>query len=255
LKRPVVDNWWMTETGWPIASNFAHKAAFPIKSGSCGKRVPGFQLTVLSDEGEEVKPGMNGNLVIKLPLPPGSLLGLWRSEERFFKSYFETFPGYFQTGDAGFVDNDGYTYVMSRTDDIMNVAGHRLSTGTLEEVIASHKDIAECAVFGVADELKGQVPLCTMVLKDNSTTSTDAIEKEVIEKVRERLGPVYSFKKCITVKRLPKTRSGKILRGTMRKIADGEAYKMPATIDDPTVLEEIHAVLKHHGYPKKQQQE
>ena len=248
LKVPVIDHWWQTETGWPITANPAGIELMPIKPGSSTKPMPGWDLRVLDPEGHEVKRGEIGALVAKLPLPPGTLPTLWNADDRFVQSYLREFPGYYETADAGYIDADGYVYVMTRTDDIINVAGHRLSTGGIEEVLASHPDVAECAVIGVNDSLKGQVPLGFLVLKAGVKKGSQEIASEAVGLVRERIGPVASFKTAIVVQRLPKTRSGKILRGTMRKIADGEEYRMPATIDDPAILGEIAESLKSAGY-------
>ncbi|MCP4578367.1 MAG: propionyl-CoA synthetase [Deltaproteobacteria bacterium] len=248
LKVPVIDHWWQTETGWAIAANCLGIEQFPVKQGSPTKAAPGWNIQVVDPNCEQVKPGEIGALVVKLPLPPGTLPTLWNNDEGFIKSYLEEFPGYYKTADAGYIDDDGYVFVMSRTDDIINVAGHRLSTGGMEEVLADHPDVAECAVLGVEDKLKGQMPIGFLVLNAGVTREAEAIEKEVIQMVRQRIGPVASFKIATIVKRLPKTRSGKILRGTMRKIADNEDFKMPATIDDPTILKEIEEALVHKGY-------
>nr|WP_281193331.1 propionyl-CoA synthetase [Magnetospirillum moscoviense] len=250
LKVPVVDHWWQTETGWAIAANCLGLHEFPVKPGSPTKAAPGWDLQVLDEGHHQCKPGQTGSLVVKLPLPPGTFYTLWNAEQRFFDSYLAEFPGYYKTADAGMIDEDGYAYVMSRTDDIINVAGHRLSTGQMEEVLASHPDVAECAVIGVADQLKGQLPLGFICLKAGVTKPDDQILKEVVALVRETIGPVAAFKSCTVVKRLPKTRSGKILRGTMQKIADNKDYKMPATIDDPAILEEIDESLQGIGYSK-----
>ncbi len=251
LGVPVIDHWWQTETGWAICANCLGLHQFPIKEGSPTKPAPGWNLKVLDPETKEpVPPGEIGALVVKLPLPPGALPTLWQNDERFIESYLAEFPGYYKTADAGFIDEDGYVYVMTRTDDIINVAGHRLSTGAMEEVLADHPDVAECAVLGVDDELKGQVPVGFLVLNAGVTRDHDEIIKEVILMVRERIGPVASFKKATVVKRLPKTRSGKILRGTIQKIADNKEWKMPATIDDPSILGEIEEALKTIGLAK-----
>jgi propionyl-CoA synthetase len=251
LKVPVIDHWWQTETGWPIAANCIGLERLPVKPGSPTRAVPGWDVQVLGTDGHQMKPGETGALAIKLPLPPGSLPTLWNNDEGYRKSYLIEFPGYYKTGDAGYIDADGYVYVMARTDDIINTAGHRLSTGGMEEVLSSHPDVAECAVIGVADELKGQVPLGMVVLKAGVTKPGDQIAREIVDLVRERIGPVASFKTATVVKRLPKTRSGKILRGTMQKIADGLEFRMPATIDDPMILEEIAESLRGVGYGKK----
>lgn len=248
LKTPVVDHWWQTETGWSIAANCLGLQEFPIKPGSPTKAVPGWDLRVLDEAHNQAKAGQVGSLVVKLPLPPGTLPTLWNADQRYIDSYLAEFPGYYKTADAGFIDDEGYVYVMARTDDVINVAGHRLSTGEMEEVLASHPDVAECAVIGVADTLKGQVPLGFICLKAGVAKPEDQIIKEVVQLVRDRIGPVAAFKTCTVVKRLPKTRSGKILRGTMQKIADREEYKMPATIDDPAILEEIGEALTSIGY-------
>jgi propionyl-CoA synthetase len=255
LKVPVIDHWWQTETGWPIGANCLGVEQLPVKRGSCTRAVPGWDVRVLEadpvGEAREMKPGEIGALAIKLPLPPGALPTLWQQDERFVESYLSAYPGYYQTADAGFIDADGYIQVMTRTDDIINVAGHRLSTGGMEEVVAAHPDVAECAVMGVADPLKGQVPLGLLVLKAGVDRLTATIEDEVVALVRRRIGPVASFKTALVVERLPKTRSGKILRGTMRAIADGEEYRMPATIDDPAILGEIGDALARAGYPQR----
>ncbi|HLJ63671.1 MAG TPA: AMP-binding protein, partial [Stellaceae bacterium] len=248
LQRPVIDHWWQTETGWPITANSIGIEKLPVKHGSSTKPVPGFDLRVLAKDGAPMKPGEIGSLAIKLPLPPGALAGLWNAEARYVESYLSQYPGYYHTADAGYIDEDGYVFVMTRTDDIINVAGHRLSTGGVEEVLAAHPEVAECAVVGVADSLKGQVPLGFLVLRAGARTEPRQVVEEAIALVRERIGPVASFKTAVVVQRLPKTRSGKILRATMRAIADREAFRMPATIDDPAILEEIAAVLKKAGY-------
>jgi propionyl-CoA synthetase len=248
LKIPVIDHWWQTETGWAIAGNCLGLHRFPIKEGSPTKAAPGWNLQVVDDAAKPVPAGQIGALVVKLPLPPGSLPTLWNNDERFLAAYMEEFPGYYKTADAGFIDPDGYVFVMSRTDDIINVAGHRLSTGAMEEVLADHPDVAECAVLGADDKLKGQVPIGFLVLNAGVGRDPDEIIKEVIQMVRERIGPVASFKTATVVKRLPKTRSGKILRGTIQKIADNQPYNMPATIDDPVILEEISDALAGIGY-------
>ncbi len=248
LGIPVIDHWWQTETGWPIVANCVGLGPHTVKHGSPTKPVPGYDVRVLSDEGRELPTGETGHLVIKLPLPPGCLKTLYRSDDGFQKAYLERFPGYYETADAGHVDDDGYLWIMARTDDIINVAGHRLSTGAIEEVIASHPDVAECAVFGVKDGLKGQVPIGFAVLNSGVKRSAAEVVAEIIARVRDQIGPVASFKRACIVSRLPKTRSGKILRGTMRKIADSEAYRTPPTIDDPTSLDEIRESLQSLGY-------
>jgi len=248
LGVPVIDHWWQTETGWPMCANPAGIELMPVKHGSPTKAVPGWDIRVLDEAHDEVAPGEIGALVAKLPLPPGSLPTLWQAEERYREAYLEEFPGYYKTGDAGFIDEDGYVYVMTRTDDVINVAGHRLSTGQMEEVLAAHPDVAECAVVGVADELKGQTPLGLLVLNAGVERERGAIEGEAVRLVREQIGPVASFRTAIVVGRLPKTRSGKILRGTVQKIADSEPYTVPPTIDDPAILPEIEDALKSAGY-------
>jgi propionyl-CoA synthetase len=250
LGIPVIDHWWQTETGWPIAANCVGIERLPVKAGSVGPAAPGWDVRALHSNGVEVETGEAGAIACKLPLPPGSLTGLWQAEDRFRSSYLTTFPGYYETGDAGFIDEDGYINVMSRTDDVINVAGHRLSTGALEEVLAGHADVAECAVIGAADKLKGQLPVGFLVLKAGVDRDSDEIITEAVSLVREQIGPVAAFKNAIVVDRLPKTRSGKILRGTMRKIADSEEYKMPATIEDPSVLGEIQSALGEIGFAK-----
>jgi propionyl-CoA synthetase len=255
LRVPVIDHWWQTETGWPIGANCLGIEKLPVKHGSCTRAVPGWDVRVLEadavGEAKELKPGEIGAIAIKLPLPPGALPTLWQQDERFVDSYLSAYPGYYQTADAGFVDEDGYIHVMTRTDDIINVAGHRLSTGGIEEVLAAHPDVAECAVMGIADALKGQVPLGLLVLKAGASRPAATVEQEAVALVRERVGPVASFKTALVVERLPKTRSGKILRGTMRRIADGAEYHMPATIDDPAILDEIAAALSRAGFPQR----
>ncbi|MEM8582128.1 MAG: AMP-binding protein, partial [Pseudomonadota bacterium] len=248
LGVPVIDHWWQTETGWAIASNPMGIEALPVKIGSPSVPMPGYDVQILDEGGHEVEPGTLGAIAVKLPLAPGTLPTLWNAEERFRKSYLTTFPGYYETGDAGYKDEDGYLYIMARTDDVINVAGHRLSTGAMEEVLASHPDVAECAVIGVADSLKGQMPLGFLCLNAGTNRPTEEICSESIRLVREKIGPVAAFKLCTVVDRLPKTRSGKILRGTMVNIADGTAWKMPATIDDPVILDEIKDALKELGY-------
>ncbi|MDQ7079253.1 MAG: propionyl-CoA synthetase [Paracoccaceae bacterium] len=250
LGVPVIDHWWQTETGWAIAANPVGIELLPIKEGSPGVPMPGYDVRVLDDDGHELGAGELGAIVVKLPLPPGTLPTLWQADERYRKSYLSTFPGYYETGDAGYKDDDGYLYIMARTDDVINVAGHRLSTGAMEEVLASHPDVAECAVIGVKDALKGQLPMGFLCLNAGAGRSSDEVVAECIQLVRERIGPVAAFKLAVVVERLPKTRSGKILRGTMAKIADGEEWKMPATIDDPAILDEITEALKGLGYPK-----
>jgi propionyl-CoA synthetase len=249
LGVPVIDHWWQTETGWPIGANCAGLELLPIKPGSCSKAVPGYDVRVLDDEGAEVADNQIGNIVIKLPLPPGCLPTLWNKDTEYVESYLESYPGYYKTADAGFKDEDGYLWIMSRTDDIINVAGHRLSTGALEEVLAGHADVAECAVIGVADELKGEMPLGLVVLKLGVERNQDDIIAELIQLVRDKVGPVASFKVATVVNRLPKTRSGKIVRGTIKKMADGVDYRIPPTIEDATVIDEIRVNLNALGYP------
>ena len=243
LGVPVIDHWWQTETGWTIAGNPMGLGQLPIKYGSPTVPMPGYHMEVLDDEGNPLAAGELGNIVVTMPLPPGCLPTLWNAEERFKSAYLSEFPGYYQTADAGFIDEDGYLFIMARTDDIINVAGHRLSTGGMEEVVAAHKDVAECAVVGIADDMKGQSPCGFLVLNSGVDRDHDEIKKEVVQLVREKIGPVAAFKQALVVKRLPKTRSGKILRSTMQKIADGMEWKMPATIDDPAILDEIKEVL------------
>ncbi|QFU15444.1 propionyl-CoA synthetase [Microvirga thermotolerans] len=247
LGVPVVDHWWQTETGWPIAGNPLGLGALPVKYGSPTVPMPGYDVQVLDEGGRPQPPDTMGAIAIRLPLPPGCLPTLWHADERFREAYLTTYPGYYNTSDAGFVDRDGYVYIMGRTDDIINVAGHRLSTGGMEEVLASHPAVAECAVIGVKDALKGEVPCGFVVLKSGVGQSPAEVETELVALVRERIGPVAAFKLAITVGRLPKTRSGKILRGTMKKIADGEPWSMPATIDDPAILDEIGEALRSRG--------
>ncbi len=244
LGRPVVDHWWQTETGWAISGGFSGLGLFPARPGSGGKPSPGFDLRVLDEAGQEVPRGQIGTLAVKLPLPPSCLPTLWHADARFREAYLEVFPGYYNTSDAGMVDADGFVWVMSRTDDIINVAGHRLSTGAMEEVLSAHQDVAECAVVGMKDSLKGQVPLGLVVLKTGVTKSEAEVCRELVAMVRERIGPVAAFKEARVVARLPKTRSGKILRATIRKIADGDSYVVPPTIDDPIILEEIETVMR-----------
>jgi propionyl-CoA synthetase len=251
LNVPVVDHWWQTETGWPIAANCVGLGMLPVKPGSCAKAVPGYDVRVLGEHGREAPDGEMGEIVIKLPLPPGCLPTLWNDDAGFQNAYLRPHPGYYHTADAGYRDRDGYLWIMCRTDDIINVAGHRLSTGGLEEVVASHPDVAECAVIGVADEIKGEVPLGLVVLKAGVARPAEEIAAELVEMVRERVGPIASFRLAAIVKRLPKTRSGKIVRGTIKKIADGLKYQVPATIDDPATLEEIAASLSAIGFPRR----
>jgi propionyl-CoA synthetase len=253
LRVPVIDHWWQTETGWPICANCVGLGKMPVKPGSATKPLPGWRVEVLNETGKPAKPKEIGTIVCKLPLPPGSLPTLWNADSRYEQSYLSEFPGYYKTGDAGFIDEDGYVFVMTRTDDVINVAGHRLSTGAIEEVLASHPDVAECAVVGVADSLKGQVPLGFLVLKAGVEPARETeIVKQAVMMIRETIGPVAAFRTALVVKRLPKTRSGKILRGTIQKIADCHEYKLPATIDDPLAVEEINEALRRIGYATPQ---
>ena len=247
LKVPVIDHWWQTETGWAIAGNPIGLGQLPVKHGSPTVAMPGYDVRIVDESCRELPANKMGSIVIKLPLPPACLPTLWQADDRFKESYLLEFPGHYKTADAGFKDDDGYLYIMGRTDDIINVAGHRLSTGGMEEVLAAHKDVAECAVIGIADALKGEVPCGFIVLKAGVNRPPTEIEQECVSLVREKIGPVAAFKLAITVGRLPKTRSGKILRGTMKKIADGETWSMPATIDDPVILDEIGGALKGKG--------
>ena len=247
LKVPVIDHWWQTETGWCIAGNPMGIGMLPVKHGSPTVPMPGYQVDVVDEAAKPVPAGTMGSIVIKLPMPPGCLPTLWEQDARCREAYFNEFPGYYKTADAGYIDDDGYVWVMGRTDDIINVAGHRLSTGGMEEVLAAHKDVAECAVLGVADELKGEVPAGFIVLKAGVNRPVEEIEKEIVALVREKIGPVAAFKLVFTVPRLPKTRSGKILRGTIKKIADKENWTMPATIEDPKVLDEISEAMRAKG--------
>ena len=247
LKVPVIDHWWQTETGWAIAGNPIGLGALPVKHGSPSVAMPGYRVEVVDEGGKPLPPNQMGSIVLKLPLPPGCLPTLWQQDERFVESYLAEFPGYYKTADAGFKDPDDYLYIMGRTDDIINVAGHRLSTGGIEEVLASHPDVAECAVIGVKDPLKGEVPCGFIVLKAGVERPNVTIEHEVVALVRDQIGPVAAFKLALTVNRLPKTRSGKILRGTMKKMADGDPWTLPATIDDPSILDEIDRALKAAG--------
>ena len=247
LQKPVIDHWWQTETSWSITGNFKGLGLFETKYGSAGKPAPGYDVKVLKEDGSEAKRGEMGDICVKLPLPPSTFPTLWNADQRYKENYMSTYPGYYQTYDAGHIDEDGYVWIMSRTDDIINVAGHRLSTGSMEEVLSEHPDVAECAVVGIADKLKGQMPIGMVVLKAGVSKSEEDIQKECVKMIREKIGPVAAFKTAIVIKRLPKTRSGKVLRGTMRKIADKEEYKMPATIDDPAILTEITDSLKSAG--------
>ncbi len=252
LKVPVIDHWWQTETGWGIAANcLGIGGGMPVKYGSPAKAVPGWNLEVVDMVGNQVERGAIGALVVKQPLPPGTLMTLWQNDKRFQESYLDNFPGYYETSDAGYIDEDGYVYVMARTDDIINVAGHRLSTGALEEVLADHPDVAECAVVGVYDQLKGQLPIGMLVINKGVTKDHSQIVREVIKMVRERIGPVAAFKTATVIDRLPKTRSGKILRGTIRNIADRVDFKIPATIEESSTIDEMREALMGIGYPKK----
>ena len=251
LHRPVIDHWWQTETGWPITANCMGIEPFPLKPGSSTKPVPGFDVQILDSTGKVLGPTEEGLVVVKLPLPPGTLPTLWQADERFLQSYTKVYPGYYFTSDGGFRDDDGYVFIMGRVDDVINVAGHRLSTGEMEEIISQHPDVAECAVFGVHDSLKGQVPFGLVVLKSGVKTDDSQMKKGLVGMIREKIGPIACFNEAAVVGRLPKTRSGKILRGTMRKIADGEPYAMPSTIEDPAVLSEIEETLRKAGYANK----
>jgi propionyl-CoA synthetase len=250
LKVPVIDHWWQTETGWPICSNCLGIEFLPIVPGSPAKPVKGYKIAVLGDDGHPVADGDIGALVLECPLPPGTFTTLWNADDRFVSSYFANFPGYYETGDAGYVGENGYVFVMARTDDVINVAGHRLSTGAIEEVLAAHPDVAECAVFGVKDDLKGQLPLGLLVLNDGVAKADDEVVREATQKVRDEIGPVAAFKLCTAVARLPKTRSGKLLRGTMRSIADGKPWTLPATIDEPVTLDEVTVALQRLGFAR-----
>ena len=250
LRVPVIDHWWQTETGWPIAANCMGIEALPVKPGSPTRAVPGYDVRVLDDQGRDLPAGEMGSITVKLPLPPGCLPTLWNNEEGYRKAYLEQYPGHYVTSDGGYCDEDGYLWIMGRIDDVINVAGHRLSTGAMEEVLAAHPAVAECAVLGVADALKGQLPLGLVVVKAGVETTEKELVPELVGLVREKIGPVADFKQALLVKRLPKTRSGKILRGTVRSMADGTPYKAPATIDDPAILDEIKEDLGRLGYPK-----
>ena len=251
LKRPVIDHWWQTETGWAIASNFMGLEPLPIKAGSPTKPAPGYQIEVLDSDGKVLPNGKEGVIVIKLPLPPGTLTTLWKNDAKFKESYLDMVPGYYFTGDGGYFDQDDYLFVMGRVDDVINVAGHRLSTGAMEEVIAKHPDVAECAVIGRQDSFRGELPLGFVVLKSNAKSDPHTVTKELIQMVKDQIGAFACFKEAIVVTRLPKTRSGKILRGTMRKIVDAEEYNVPSTIDDPAILREIKKIVSTLGYGKK----
>ncbi len=251
LRIPVIDNWWQTETGWPICANPIGIEQLPIKKGSPALAMPGYEVVVLDEQKQPCTANQIGAIVIKLPLPPSCLTTLWQNQKGFAEAYLQDYPGYYKTGDAGYLDEDGYLYVMSRTDDIINVAGHRLSTGGMEEVLAAHPDIAECAVLGVHDDLKGELPLGLVVFNDGVNRPTQEVLDECVARVRQEIGPVAAFRLIAKTARLPKTRSGKILRGTIRKIANGEDWNMPATIDDPAILDEIVAILETLGFPDK----
>jgi propionyl-CoA synthetase len=248
LHKPVIDHWWQTETGWPITANCMGIEDFTIKPGSSTKPVPGYDVRILDQGGKELGPNQEGIVTIRQPLPPGTLPTLWQADKRFKESYMDMFPGYYYTSDGGYMDDEGYCFIMGRIDDVINIAGHRLSTGAMEEIIAKHPNVAECAVIGVEDSLKGQVPVGLVVLKAGVDGNHEKIKTDLVQMVREQLGAIASFKKATIVKRLPKTRSGKILRGTMRKIADSREYSLPSTIDDPHILEEIEMSLKEIGY-------
>ncbi len=250
LKKPVIDHWWQTETGWAISANCAGFGLFETKYGSAGKAVPGYNIQILKADGTQAKPSEMGDVVVKLPLPPGTFPTLWKADKRYKENYMDPYKGYYKTYDAGHIDEDGYVWIMSRTDDIINVAGHRLSTGSMEEILSENTSVAECAVLGIADNLKGQIPLGLIVLKSGVTKNPEDISKECIQMIRDKIGPVAAFKNIVVVKRLPKTRSGKILRGTVGKIADQVPYKMPATIDDPVILDEIKLSLIEAGIIK-----
>jgi propionyl-CoA synthetase len=250
LRVPVIDHWWQTETGWAIVATCLGIESLPIRPGSPGRPAPGWDLAVLGPDGTELAPGEIGALCARLPMPPSSLPTLWNAEDRFVETYLSRYPGFYETADAGYIDEDGYVSVMARTDDIINVAGHRLSTGALEEVLTSHPDVAECAVVGVADSLKGQLPVGFLVLKVGADGGDDEVVGDVVAAVREQIGPVAAFKSAVVVERLPKTRSGKILRGTIASIADDEAWTMPATVDDPAIFDEITTALATIGYPR-----
>lgn len=248
LHKPVIDHWWQTETGWPVAANLMGVAPIAVKAGSPGRPVPGYEVDVVDELGAKVATNVSGNVVIKLPLPPGTLTTLWQNNKRYQDSYLSMYPGYYLTGDAGYMDEDGYLYIMSRIDDIINVAGHRLSTGRFEEVLCQHPDVAEAAVIGVDDKLKGQVPLGLVVLKKGVVITDEELHKQLIALVRQEIGPVASFRLVSAIQKLPKTRSGKILRGTMRKIADNQQYTAPATIEDPQTLDLVRTTLTRMGY-------
>jgi propionyl-CoA synthetase len=251
LERPVIDHWWQTETGWPVAANCMGLEPLPVKPGSPTKPVPGYVVEIMDDEGKPVPPNRDGAVAIRLPLPPGTMPTLWQNDERFRDTYLTRYPGYYLTGDGGYIDEDGYLFIMGRIDDVIIVAGHNLSTGSIEQALASHPDVAECAVFGVKDPLKTQLPVGLVVLKTGMRREPAVIVEELIQIVREQVGPVASFKQVSVVTRLPKTRSGKVLRGTMRQIADGEPYRVPPTIDDPATLDEVRLALERLGYARQ----
>ncbi|WP_346323477.1 propionyl-CoA synthetase [Emcibacter sp. SYSU 3D8] len=253
LNVPVIDHWWQTETGWPINTNFRGLGFLPVKYGSPAKPSPGYDVQVVDEAAMPVRAGQTGAIVIRLPLPPGCFPTLWGNDDAYVEKYLTDYPGYYKTGDAGYIDEDGYLFVMSRTDDVINVAGHRLSTGAIEEVLGGHADVAECACFGVADALKGQAPVGLVVLKAGVNRPHPEIVAELVQRVRDHIGPVAAFKTAAVVARLPKTRSGKILRGTMQKIADGDAWTMPATIDDPATLDDVARALQSVGYAREAQ--
>jgi propionyl-CoA synthetase len=251
LQKPVIDHWWQTETGWPITANCMGIEQFPVKAGSSTKPVPGFDVQIIDPAGKRLAPKQEGLVVIKLPLPPGTLPTLWNADQRFLESYLKPYPGYYFTSDGGNIDEDGYVYIMGRVDDVINVAGHRLSTGEMEEIVAQHPDVAECAVFGVHDDLKGQLPVGLVVMKAGKNRDETEVKKELVKMIREEIGAIACFKEAAVVARLPKTRSGKILRGTMRKIADGDTFTVPSTIDDPSILGEVETAMNRIGYAKK----
>jgi len=251
LKVPVIDHWWQTETGYSICANCMGIEPMPVVAGSPSVAVPGYDVQVLDEEGKALPNGDIGSIVVKLPLPPGTFSTLWNAKERYQSAYFERFPGYYETGDAGYINDDGYVFVMARTDDVINVAGHRLSTGAMEEVLANHPDVAECAVMGAHDDLKGQLPVGLVILNSGCNKPHDQIISELIQNVRNDIGPVAAFKSVAIVDKLPKTRSGKILRGTLRSIADNKPWNMPATIEDPGVLDEITQSLRSLGFAKE----
>jgi propionyl-CoA synthetase len=253
LQKPVIDHWWQTETGWPITANCMGIEHFPVKPGSSTKPVPGYDVQIINNLGQRLGAKEEGLVVIKLPLPPGTLPTLWNADERFIESYMKIFPGYYFTSDGGYMDEDGYVHIMGRVDDVINVAGHRLSTGAMEEVVAQHQDIAECAVIGANDPLKGHLPLGLVVLKSGVATDEAGLKKELVQMMRNEIGPIACFKEAVVVTRLPKTRSGKILRSTMRKIANAEPYSMPSTIDDPSILGEVEDALRRIGYAQKKE--